>query len=110
MNSTRKTLYNRWHHIMERCYNPSRKDYKYYGEKGVCVCIDWHSFKEFEKWFNQELENTALHLFVERSRIVVDRINPHGWYAPSNCQLITDSENSHKAIKGRDAKGRFVKA
>lgn len=31
-----------WVHMMKRCYDPTHHNYKYYGEKGVSVCKEWH--------------------------------------------------------------------
>lgn len=104
-----RALYFRWHHIMERCYDPNRKDYEYYGRKGIGVDAEWHQFRAFREWFKTELENTALHLFMERSKIVVDRIDPEGNYGPGNCRLITNSENSARVVHERDARGRYIK-
>ena len=43
-------LKSRWKHMKERCENPKRKDYKYYGGKGVAVCEAWHDYRTFRKW------------------------------------------------------------
>jgi hypothetical protein len=33
--------------MMQRCYNPNQKAYKFYGERGINVCERWHSFENF---------------------------------------------------------------
>ena len=46
------TLRNRWKHMKERCNNPKRKDYKYYGGKGVSVDPKWNfSVENLKSWF-----------------------------------------------------------
>jgi len=36
--------------IMRRCYNPDCLTYKYFGEKGIKVCDEWHDREVFRKW------------------------------------------------------------
>lgn len=104
------SLYNRWKHIRERCTNPKRKDYKWYGAKGVTIDPEWHSFKNFRRWFE-----VALRVYVINTntnavyrQLVIDRVDPRFGYGPGNCRLISVSENSRRAIKNRDLKGRFA--
>ena len=41
-------LYNSWKDMKKRCSNPSRKDYKWYGGRGITVCKEWeNSFSQF---------------------------------------------------------------
>ena len=48
------TLYNRWKHMKERCNNLKRRDYKYYGCKGVTIAPKWSfSFENFKSWFDK---------------------------------------------------------
>lgn len=100
-------LKNRWKHMKERCENPKRKDYKYYGGKGVAVCEAWHDYRTFRKWFYYEMiREGSCNLKV----LVIDRRNPDEGYGPDNCHLITVQENARRSIKGRNAKGQFIKA
>ena len=34
-------LYRRWTEMKRRCYNPSCKDYKNYGGRGIKMCDEW---------------------------------------------------------------------
>ena len=34
-------LYRIYHNMIERCYNPNKPDYCWYGGKGVAVCEEW---------------------------------------------------------------------
>lgn len=100
-------LKNRWKHMKERCENPKRKDYKYYGGKGVAVCEAWHDYRTFLKWFYYAMiREGSCNLKV----LVIDRQNPDEGYCPENCHLITVQENARRSIKGRNAKGQFIKA
>ena len=102
------TLYNRWKHMKERCNNPKRKDYKCYGGKGVSVCPKWNlSFENFKSWFDKSysryIEDSG---YVHPSDLAVDRIDSSGPYSPSNCRLITRSENISISNRERSAKRR----
>lgn len=103
-----KQLYNRWHHIMERCYCKYRKDYKYYGAKGISVDAEWHWFGSFYQWFVEILNFKTMAGFKFED-LVVDRIDPTKNYGPGNCRLITVRENAKLSIKRRDSRGRFAK-
>lgn len=76
-------LYNSWRAMLARCANPSNKDFRYYGGKGVKVV--WESFAAFREW--------AL-ASGYRPGLVIDRINTDGHYEPGNCQWITPLENT----------------
>lgn len=71
----RTPTYRTWAGMIQRCNNPSNKDYADYGAKGVTVCDRWRDFKLF-------LEDMG-----ERpGGLTLDRINPYGNYEPSNCR------------------------
>lgn len=40
-------IYSIWSHMINRCYNPKRKDYNLYGGCGVSVCERWHRLDYF---------------------------------------------------------------
>ena len=102
-----RSLYHRWRQMLARCENPRRKDYCYYGARGVRVCLDWHDFRAFRRWFYYETVKTRGYPVAALS---VDRVDPNLGYSPCNCRLITTRENSLRAIKFRDGRGRFAKA
>lgn len=101
-----RSLYHRWRQMLARCENPRRKDYCYYGARGVRVCLDWHDFRAFRRWFYYETVKTRGYPVAALS---VDRVDPNLGYSPCNCRLITTRENSLRAIKRRDGRGRFAK-
>lgn len=80
-------LYNLWHDMKARCDNPRRENYKYYGGRGIRVCSEWNNFVSFRDW--------ALSSGYA-DNLTIDRINNNGDYEPSNCQWISQSENSKK--------------
>lgn len=67
--------YASWTAMMNRCYNPKRKDFMHYGGRGIRVWKDWHDFDVFFLYMG-ERSSTAMTL--ERRRVYDD-------YMPDNC-------------------------
>jgi hypothetical protein len=81
------TEYNSWANMIQRCTNPNRPDYKYYGGRGIKVCERWTvSFKNFLE--DMGLKPTPKH--------EIDRFpnNETGQYEPGNCRWATDPNQS----------------
>ena len=81
-------LYNIWAGMLSRCKNKNTRAFKYYGGKGIAVCIEWHKYINFKKWalFNGYKENLS-----------IDRINSKDNYCPENCRWIPLGINSSLA-------------
>ena len=48
---SRTRLYSTWNGMTQRCYNPNRKNYKYYGGSGVTICNKWRKdYTKFRDW------------------------------------------------------------
>lgn len=77
---SRHPLYFVLSEILQRCENPSCSDYKYYGDRGVSVCEDWHNPVEFIRWAEANGYEPGL---------TIDRINTYGNYEPDNCRWVT---------------------
>jgi hypothetical protein len=79
-----KRIYAIWHHAIQRCHRPECATFKYYGNRGIQVCDEWHnSFNEFRHW---ALEN-GYHPNLE-----LDRRDGNGHYCPNNCRWATHCE------------------
>ena len=74
-------IYRIWTAMKNRCQNPNRSDYKYYGAKGISVCERWQSFELFLEDMGQP----------PTSKHSIDRIDTQGNYELSNCRWATQS-------------------
>lgn len=90
-----KHIYSIWKGMNKRCNNKNCKDYKWYGGKGIKVCDEWSNYLNFRNW-------ALSHGFAKG--LTIDRIESHKDYEPSNCQWITQSENSKKMQQQREGK------
>lgn len=68
-----------WLNMRSRCNNPKRKDYKYYGGRGIKVCKRWSSFAFFAA-------DVGIH---PGKGWTLDRKNNNGNYTPKNIRWST---------------------
>jgi hypothetical protein len=73
-----------WRHMKQRCSNPKRLDYTYYGARGITVCERWHLFANF-------IDDMGLRPTIDHS---LDRIDHNGNYELSNCRWATKLEQA----------------
>src|SRR4051812_21790038 len=43
----RTRTYNSWDNMVQRCTNPNRPEYEFYGGRGITVCEHWRDFANF---------------------------------------------------------------
>jgi len=75
-NETNSTLWKKWISIKQRCYNPNNKNHKYYHDKGIKVCEEWHNYINFRDWC---LKNGYKPYYT------LERLDKSGDYEPNNC-------------------------
>ena len=85
---TNTGTYTTWKCMIERCYNPNKDNYKWYGGRGVEVCENWHTFENFYQDMGDRPQGLTL-----------DRINPEGNYEKENCRWATSSEQGKNKRK-----------
>lgn len=80
-------LYTIWIDMRRRCYNCNRKNYKYYGARGITICDEWYNdFRFFQEW---AFKNGY------RDNLTIDRIDVNGNYEPNNCRWVTSFEQNN---------------
>lgn len=89
---TNTRLYRTWVNMRQRCNNKNSQEYHRYGGRGIKVCEQWNNYTSFRDWAMSHGYNDTL---------TIDRIDVNGDYCPENCQWLTKSENSIKAILDR---------
>jgi hypothetical protein len=70
--------------MMQRCYNPKHRDYRYWGGRGIRVCERWHSFENFYEDMGNPPEGMTL-----------DRKDNSGDYCKENCRWATKEEQQN---------------
>lgn len=63
-----------WHGMIQRCTNPARHNYEYYGGRGIEVCDRWLSFDLFYEDMGTRPEGLS-----------IERLDNDGNYEPGNC-------------------------
>lgn len=80
-------LYTIWIDLRRRCYNKKRKNYRFYGAKGIRVCEEWkNNFENFQDWALKNGYNDTL---------TIERIDIKDDYKPSNCRWATIKEQNN---------------
>lgn len=84
---SRTRLYRIWMGMLTRCghrkcSNPSA--IKYYIDRGISVCPEWHDFATFTAW--AESNGYA-------DDLTIDRIDAGRGYEPDNCRWLTMADN-----------------
>ena len=74
--------YNVWQMMKQRCLNPNKPDFSYYGGRGIQVCERWMDYANFYEDMGEPPKGMQL-----------DRIDNDKNYEPDNCKWVTRKQN-----------------
>lgn len=86
------SLYYVWANMIQRCENPKRQDYRFYGARGISVCDRWRTYA----LFREDVEPTY------HRGLKLDRFpNKTGNYEPGNFRWATQQQQCRNQISNR---------
>lgn len=87
-----------WKGMKQRCDNPNRKDYSYYGGRGIGYDPKWKRLAGFLEDMGER--PSPAH--------TLDRINPDQGYSKSNCRWATRSQQARNQRNNIIVDGRLL--
>lgn len=102
VHGNRTSNYFRWNNIKQKCFNPNRPDYKYYGGRGITMEEEWiDDFAAFDDYINENLgPRPSPQHSVDR------RDNEFGSYVKGNLRWATPREQARNRRKNLLYKGK----
>lgn len=83
-NPSGTNAYYAWRNMVRRCLNPSCREYKNYGGRGITVCDEW--VRNYDKFFED--------MGAPEGRLTLERIDNSKGYFKDNCAWVTYGEQS----------------
>lgn len=92
-----------WNGMRQRCQNPTNKDWKNYGARGISVCSRWESFERF--W--EDMHET------HKAGLSLERKDNSKGYSPENCRWASrrrQGNNTRNSVLIQTPCGRITVA
>lgn len=80
------SIYDRWHRLKQKCYNPNDKSYKSYGGRGITMDEEWKD--NFES-FHADMSET----YFEGA--ILSRLDVEQNFTKSNCFWVDKKDRQH---------------
>ncbi len=87
---SRHPVYRIWASMLYRCENPNCKSFRYYGGRGITVCVEWRSFPRFFADMGRRPHKHTL-----------ERRDVNGGYFKENCywaDYLTQANNKRNNV------------
>ncbi len=84
--------YSVWKNMLDRCRNPKRRAYQWYGAKGIAVCERWLSFESFfADMGSRPSEDHSIDRYPDKA----------GNYEPGNCRWATQKQQTRNTSRNK---------
>lgn len=94
---SKERLFRVWASMLNRCENKNEPAYRWYGERGITVCHEWHDYGTFRLW----AESSGYDATAKTHECSIDRIDTEKGYYPENCRWVGPSEQSNNRRSNR---------
>lgn len=106
-------LYQRWHAIISRCYNPSHSSYPSYGAAGITVCERWLRFDFFlqdiphvEGYQKELVDSSLLHLDKDIKQQHLPK--SERVYSLETCMFVSKKDNDSYRVQNESLRHSFT--
>lgn len=86
-------LHRIWSNMKQRCANPNKRDFKYYGARGISVCEEWR--QDFWNFYHWAMLNGY------KDGLTIERVDYDRNYEPNNCKWIKATEQQRNMRTNR---------
>ena len=93
-----RRVYNR---SKDRCNNPTRKDYKWYGGRGI-----ENKFVNFNHFMQHVTIDLCITDIKQIKDLQIDRIDNNGHYEPRNIRFVTCKVNNNNRRNSKNARNK----
>ena len=85
-------IYFCWRNMVQRCRNPSTREYTRYGGRGIDVCERWQDYDMFRDDWD----------LLPGSGLEIDRVDNDKGYSLDNCRRATRKENTRNTHRRKE--------